>query len=342
MNLKKKFCIGFSLNLDSYEWYELFREYGDYIYEIYFTPPIDDKRLHIHPDVQKQLKDTKYANFKTTQMIKIAKEHGIRVNMVLNTKKSSDVEVVWLAKDWCVKNNIKPDTLTVMDHLYMDALLAFDVDTEFTYSYNNNIKDSKFLERCDGNYEYVEIGNRSLRNIEIFNAINDDGGEIEVILNNGCSHNCSWCSSKKNNCKDVIDRNIEKYGLLHLMALQSVYPFEMRDYYDNITIKTRQSTTYEDKKGHTVWRNEVVELHMSASLYKLNTIRYSNYWDFKKTLNLYINNINPTSIQEFYHTCVLDELLEYVDKYEFSKKDWNEIMKIKKSLWKDALENCGV
>ena len=310
MNWEKKFAIGVSLSLEPYEYNELFKKYGKYIKEIYFAPVINDEQYTLHSEIAEQFKDTKFMSDRTKQICDLAKEHGIMLNIVINSSSSSNPSVVIRARDWWRKWGIIPHKITVTDNLAVAAFVYSPLSCETVSSFNNNLefKDGEFSVDCIEFYDEVVLGGRNLRNREMIKELHKANCNVEILLNNGCSFNCLYCSTKKSEfCEDIVDENIKKNGLLFHMAQQSVYPSEIERYYN----------------------------HLNISTYKISSRQFTSYIDFKRTLDIYINGNDPTNKDEFMLTCTLDRMCYHVNVHTFTDSDWKEIQQIKSKLWKE-------
>ena len=309
MNWEKKFAIGLSLSLEPYEYNELFKRYGKYIKEIYFAPVINDERYTLHSDIREQFREEEKMSDKTKQICDLAKDNGIMLNIVINSSLDNDSDLVIRARDWWRKWAIIPDKITVTDNLAVAAFVYSPLSCEIVSSFNNNLefKDGEFSVDCIEFYDEVVLGGRNLRNREMIEELHRANCGVEILLNNGCSFNCLYCSTKKSEfCEDIVDENIKKNGLLHHMAQQSVYPSEVEHHYK----------------------------HLNIDIYKISSRQFTSYIDFKRTLDLYINGVDPTNKEEFMLTCTLDRMSYHVNMYIFTDNDWKEIQRIKSELWK--------
>lgn len=309
MNWERKFAIGLSLSLEPYEYNELFKRYGKYIKEIYFAPVINDERYTLHSDIREQFKEEEKMSDRTKQICDLAKDNGIMLNIVINSSLDNDPDLVVRAREWWRKMGIVPNKITVTDNLYIPAFVYSPLACDLVSSFNNNLefKDGEFNVEDIDFYDEVVLGGRNLRNIEMIDELRRIGCKVEILLNNGCSFNCLYCSTKKSEfCEDIVDENIKKNGLLYHMAQQSVYPSEVQEHYD--------------------WRG--------IDIYKISSRQFGSYEDFKRTLDLYVNGIDPTNKEEFMLTCTLDRMCYHVNKYNFTDEDWKEIQRIKSELWK--------
>lgn len=309
MNWEKKFAIGLSLSLEPYEYNELFKRYGKYIKEIYFAPVINDERYTLHSDIREQFREEEKMSDKTKQICDLAKDNGIMLNIVINSSLDNDSDLVIRARDWWRKWAIIPDKITVTDNLAVAAFVYSPLSCETVSSFNNNLefKDGEFSVDCIEFYDEVVLGGRNLRNREMIEELHRANCGVEILLNNGCSFNCLYCSTKKSEfCEDIVDENIKKNGLLYHMAQQSVYPSEVEHHYR----------------------------HLNIDIYKISSRQFTSYIDFKRTLDLYINGVDPTNKEEFILTCTLDRMSYHVNMYAFTDNDWKGIQRIKSELWK--------
>lgn len=310
MNWEKKLAIGLSLSLEPYEYNELFRKYGKYIKEIYFAPVINDEVFILHSDIGEQFKEEEKMSDRTKQILDLAKEYGIETNMVLNVRLDADESIVRRALNWCKQWGVTINKMTVTDNVVVTAFVLSPLGCDLVSSFNNNLefKDGKIIDdiRIDF-YDEVVLGGRNLRNIDLIKFLKESDIRVEILINNGCSINCLYCSTMKSEfCEDIVDKNIEKNGLLYCMAVQSIYPSEIGIQYNKLGVDT----------------------------YKISSRQFGSYIDFKQTLDLYINDRDPVNAEEFLLTCTLDRMRYHVTKHKFTSDDWKEIRKIKSELWK--------
>lgn len=317
MNWNKKIAIGLSLSLEEYEYNQLFKWFGDYIKEIYFAPAINKEEFHIHDDIIEQMKHEEEMSVKTALILELAKTFNIRSNIVLNSVLDVNPVIVAEAREWCSKYGIEPNKATVIASLEPYVRKEFGNDIEIAYSYNNNIENSEFLDNMkEGEFDTIVIGNRSRRDIELMKKIKESGRQVELVVDNGCSPNCLWCSTRMSECcETIVEGNIRRYGLEYCIAEQSIFPFEVSEYYDKFQL---------------------------VDLYKFSTRQYSDIWSFKHLLELFINGKEVNNMESAILTCSLVPMINHIELATNSKKlnveSYEEIKEIKKNIWNSKMK----
>lgn len=311
MIFNKNISLGISLflSLDDYKF--IFENYHNNIKEIYFTTPSKEKYIQSRSIIFDQYQDYKNIE-KIISILHLAKEYDIKIELAVNSIfeiKERDIKEMY---EWCAQNNIQVDKIVTLNNL-VDTCYKYFGNIEYCYSYNNNIINHEFLNNINKLFSEVVIGNRSLRDVKLFKKIHDKGLKIKLLLDNGCQHNCYWCSSKHaGSCEYVANKNAEKYSINFLMAIQSVFPFEVKQYYNKLNIES----------------------------YKLST-RVCKKDEFINTIEYYINNKEIKSIEEFFYSSKLTSLLKNIDKKQ-SEVDFYKIKKIKEKIWEEIINGKNI
>lgn len=229
----KNISLGISLDLSYSDYEEIFEKYHKNIKEVYSSTSLPIKELHSRYNIVEETMMPEN-NEKLIKIIKLAKSYDIKFELAINSRLDLDINVIEQVYNWCKENNIKVDKIVTLSTL-IDACYKYFGDIEYCYSYNNNIKDDSFLENLNPLFTEIVLGNRNLRNIKLMKKIKDKGLQIKLLLDNGCSHNCFFCSTlMAHTCENVFDNNVKKYSKEFLMAIQSVFPYEVPMYYEQL------------------------------------------------------------------------------------------------------------
>lgn len=295
----KKFSIGLSLiNCNKKEWIKIINKYCDSISYIYYSPNskgffsrgFDEKISKI--DEKEQYEILNYARLK-----------GIKTELAINTRK--DFEEKYL-KNFLIKEKEKhnPDYVVTYNH-YIDLISDIFTESEFTLSYNEGIFKIEDLNKINKKFNTIILGNRWIRNKDIFKETKKLGFKTELLVNNGCSHNCTYCFSKGNNCEFFFNMNLSNFHINVITAINTIFPFEIYEQYEKWNL---------------------------IDNYKLST-RPQNYHQINFLLNSFVENKNIDVIMKdhdkFYSLLNLSYYIKFIPFMNL-----NEIYKIKNKEWK--------
>ena len=301
----KNISLGISLNLDYSDYEEIFKKYHKNIKEVYSSTSLPIKELHSRYIIVKET-NMPENNEKLIKIIKLAKSYNIKFELAINSRLDLDKNIIEKVYNWCKDNDIQVDKIVTL-HTLVDECYKYFGDIEYCYSYNNNIKDDIFLENLNPLFTEIVLGNRSLRNINLMKKIKDKGLQIKLLLDNGCSHNCLWCSSLMSNyCNKIFYSNTKKYSKEFLVAIQTIFPYEVPMYYEELGI---------------------------IDSYKLSTRSTDKYY-LLGTLEHYIEVKNIISKEQIPFTGKLKALVDFTNKNDI---DLYKIHRIKDKIWSDAL-----
>lgn len=301
----KNISLGISLNLDYSDYEEIFKKYHKNIKEVYSSTSLPIKELHSRYNIVEETMIPEN-NEKLIKIIKLAKLYDIKFELAINSRLDLNTDIVEQVYNWCKENNIKIDKIVTLSTL-IDACYKYFGDVEYCYSYNNNIKDDSFLENLNPLFTEIVLGNRNLRNIKLMKKIKDKGLQIKLLLDNGCSHNCLWCSSLMSNyCNQIFSSNIKRFSKEFLVAIQTVFPYEVPMYYERLGI---------------------------IDSYKLSTRSTDKYY-FLGTIEHYLKVKDIISKEQIPFTGKLKALTRFTDSNDI---DLYKVHIIKDKIWSDAL-----
>lgn len=299
---KNKFSIGLSLYGNKEYYKKIFEKYSNKIDYLYFSPNLGLKfqsRISIQ-----NFFDNGYEK-EMLKILKLAKEYGIKLELAINSNQKITKEDVNLCYLWCKNNNIEIDSIVTFNKLIEYTRFLFGDKIHYICSYNQNLRTYEDLYKISNLFDEVVIGNSFIRDVTAFFILKERGFKIRILLNNGCSHNCLWCSTGgSKHCDSIFESNLKKHSIEELIAKQSVFPYEIDYFYkkieliDNYKISTRNVPTN-----------------------FLNIILH-NYLD---------NNFDINVLDDLMSTIILANISKYI-KEHFCEINKNEILKIKKEL----------
>lgn len=303
----KKYSLGISLDCSEKYYEKLFKNYNNYIEEVYFSPNLGSKfqsRLSIQNSYNNG------AEIKLLNILKLAKKYGIKLELAINSTKNfnkSDVNACYL---WCKNNNLKIDSIVTFNELIEYTRFLFGNDKKYICSYNQNLRTYKSLYEISNLFDEVVVGNNFIRDITAFFILKERGFKVRLLLNNGCAHNCMWCSSGGSKYCDIIFKNnLKEYSIEELIAKQSVFPYEIKEFYE---------------------KTELIDS------YKISG-RSSPEYFYNIIINTYLNNsFNINDKNSLASTIILANISDYIHK-NFDKIDKNKIIELKNEIIKSEL-----
>ncbi|MGL5710495.1 MAG: hypothetical protein ACRCW9_06620 [Cetobacterium sp.] len=302
----RKFSIGLSLTeMSMKDWFLIIDEYHQNISYLYYSPPIEDFSS------RDSLMDA-YLNpksfVKEYLILEYARSKGIKLELAINFENELDFD--YLKEVLSIsKNLIIPDSIVTYNHYLDTCIKIFGETPYYVLSYNHGFTSIDELNEIDSRFDCIVQGNRFLRLKEFTNRCNQLGFETKLLLNNGCSHNCSYCVTPQKfidldielDCEDVLCNNIQKNGLEETIAKNTIFPHEL-------------------------------ELLPQHSDYKISN-RPSSYEELKCMLDLYLFNlrVNDGSKHKLIYTA-LTRIYFYQHHYSESI-DFEKIKEIKKGFY---------
>lgn len=226
--LKNKFSIGLSLDITLDEYKALLDKYGEYIDSIYFSLPLG-KEFQSRDLIQEEFQDLEKLKrfYKVLEFFAINK---INLDCVFN-KTSLTEDKILLGLNF-LKNNMPVNQITCFNE-HVDIVDDFFPDIEKIYSFNNNLMPEK-INSISKKFDTVVVGKSFLRDYDSIEEVYSNGFDVKVLINNGCSFNCAGCKGGSVLCEETFKRNLAKTDATSLYALQSFYPFELKELLEQV------------------------------------------------------------------------------------------------------------
>lgn len=297
-----KYSIGLPLELNKRFLKNFFKRNKNVIHDVYFSM-IDEKkyvsRERIFSEDKKQTK-------KLIFILKYLNKININLEMVMNSHHNfSDCDFK-KAKGFIIDKKIKIKTLCILNKDMSKARKYFNEG--LCYSYNNNFRGNT-VESFSKEYSEIVVGNSNIRNLTLIKDILSENKIVKILLNNGCSHNCSWCVKVKNNddsCFSSWQNNVKKYGQEKYFSLTSVFPFEQFLYKDFFK-KNKQKI-----------------------IFKISSRSFDDCYKFESMIHNYKNNVNMLEPHNFKNFGI-------IRFYNTSNFNFERMLGFKKIIWEGAI-----
>ena len=301
---KHKFSFGISLGINIEDYKKIINDYKYYISSIYFSLPLGTE-FHTRDSVVVEY-SKKNSEETLINILKLFKNNDIKLEAVVNQYNISEDKILEAIE--YLKNNVDVDSICTLDE-YAKMIRRCFPKQYLVRSFNNyNITYEQL--QSDNIYNEIVIGRRFLRDIKYINQVRNLGIDIKLLLNNGCSFNCATCRAGKEKCKEVFNKNIQKYSAEELYALQSFWPYELQI--------LEQKIDLDNIKEFKISSRPCTYEYLDNCL---NSYIYHNQKKEEKFLMEDLNNYR------------LWGRLTHFTKY-FNDMSINEIKKIKKEIWK--------
>lgn len=301
---KHKFSFGISLGINIEDYKKIINDYKYYISSIYFSLPLGTE-FHTRDSVVVEY-SKKNSEETLINILKLFKNNDIKLEAVVNQYNISEDKILEAIE--YLKNNVDVDSICTLDE-YAKMIRRCFPKQYLVRSFNNyNITYEQL--QSDNIYNEIVIGRRFLRDIKYINQVRNLGIDIKLLLNNGCSFNCATCRAGKEKCKEVFNKNIQKYSAEELYALQSFWPYELQI--------LEQKIDLDNIKEFKISSRPCTYEYLDNCL---NSYIYHNQKKEEKFLKEDLNNYR------------LWGRLTHFTKY-FNDMSINEIKKIKKEIWK--------
>ena len=296
---KKKFTIGLSLDITLNEYEELFKEFGDYICSVYFSPPLGEQ-FHSRKIIAEQFRHKRKIDL-FYDILNLIKNNGIPLDAVLNTYSitSNDIE-----KFIEFVNHYEIDEVTTLEE-YGERLHK-KLGINLTYSFNNGNKTAKDLADIPEYFDTVVLGTSYFHSPEIVNKIANDY-KVKILPNNGCSVNCATCRNGSVRCRQVVESNLSRCSIDELFAIQSYFPWELKRLLEFV-----ENTD-----------NIIVKISNRSSDYKYLRNCLSSYID-----NTDVEQMINNNKRNYYLWCRLGAMIPYYDDANITN-----IQHIKMNIW---------
>lgn len=298
----KKYSIGISLiNCSKDEWFEILQKYKDSISYVYYSP-------NSFEFFSRRCDESTFDNVNDNEqylVLERARQLGIKTELAINARRDmneSDVEFM-LKKE---KEKHIPDYVVTYTN-YVNVVSSVFPECELTLSYNEGIMSESDLYYIDKRFSTIILGNRWLRNKSIFKKAHMLGFKVELLVNNGCVHNCTYCFSKGSDgkgCETFFDSAVKRADINQVLAICSVSKDEIFEHFENWNLITN---------------------------YKISTRPFSHQ-RVSLILDYYLgeSNLSDNPID------LVDQLvcLRHYGKY-LPQVDKDSVLKLKQGLWKE-------
>lgn len=295
----KKFSFGISLNIELKDYKKIIEKYSKYLSSVYFSPPFGEE-FHTRNSVKKQY-NQKDAKTKLLNTLKVFRDNGIKLELVIN-QYGINLEKLKKALD-ILDYFIKVDSICCLDE-YVDIINEHYKGKMYLVSSFNNVVLRN--EMCK--YDMTVLAKKYMREPKMLEEIKRKNIDIKLLVNNGCAFNCKSCRAGAKECKNTFNKNIQKYTVEELYAIQSFFPWELAELFKRLD------------------NNDIVkEIKISS--------RPSSYEYIDNCLESYIYNLNPEkyikmNAQNYHLWGRQANLIKYFDSFRLE-----EIQKIKRKLW---------
>lgn len=220
--------VGYSLAMSKEEHHTLLGEFGEYIYELYFSPPLGPQ-YHTRPQDHKFFQQPGVEDV-FWHVLEHAQGLGIKLCLSLNQISSSEQDMIAGAK--FVHDRTGFDSIVTLRR-HAKALKAHFPDKLFWVSFNDGVDSARYVDKIDREvFEGIVPGRSTLRNFPLFRYMRAQGFQVKFMLNTACSFGCELCLCR--NCyrpRDPINNKIaalsswdERY------ALQTLMPWELHEH----------------------------------------------------------------------------------------------------------------
>lgn len=301
-NFLKKFSFGLSLNITIDEYEKILLKYKPYLSSVYFSLPLG-KEFHTRIGVVQEY-NQKGADKKLLDILNLLKKNDIKLEVVINQYNLNE-KLLINALEY-LQNYMEIDAICALDE-YIEIIRNYYPSIYLVSSFNNLKRNYNDIKNTDKRYNQIVIGKNFMRDAKAIRLIKDNGFDVKLLLNNGCSFNCFSCR-KGYECKNIFNENLKHCTINELYAIQSFLPCELQ--------------YLEDKVG----TEKIKEFKLSS---RPCTYEYlDNCLGSYLMMNdeyFYINK----NIKNFHLWCRLAHFNEFYDQLDLKK-----IIEIKKELWK--------
>jgi len=241
VDLRRRISIGLPAALEFEEFRSVITEFEDYLYGLYFSPPLPIAAMHTRL-VLTSLYAREGAERDALRCIDFARSRGLRLELAINA--TDDERTALAALDYAIDRGIEPEEIVALESFGELARERFP-DARLVYSYNNCVRDADAIEAIPDSFDDVVLGGACIRQRAFLDRLRERGFGTRLLLNNGCSFNCGWCRESAR-CAPTFEFNLASEGVTRLYALQSILPEELAERYeesppDLVKLSTRPS-----------------------------------------------------------------------------------------------------
>lgn len=221
----KKFDIGLNLDADINKLEHFFMYYSKWINSVYFSVPLG-QAYYSRRTLKKEYENN---SKKLQEIICILYENNIKTEVTFNTKLSP--EEIYLGIDCLNRLEIFPDEIVCLNSS-VEILHRAYPKSYLISSFCNG------TERINSNFNAVVLGQSYLRSEEARHEYVDNGYDVILLLNNGCSFACNHKHCNGKICTALYDSLAKEKNPNEIYALQSFFPEELeyliaKDTYSN-------------------------------------------------------------------------------------------------------------
>lgn len=228
--LKHKFSLGLSLEMEITEYEKIIDDFFPYIGSFYFSPPLGE-RYHTRSKISEQFREPELCK-RFNEIIYLVQKRGISLDCVLN-RPSIRSDEMQEALNY-IKWEMDVEQITCLDEYGKHVRKQFP-NKEIIYSYNNDLTREK-ITKIPRAFDTVVVGKYFLRCPGLLEKIHEQGFELELLVNNGCSYNCDGCRRGSLQCDQTVIQNLADKDVNYLYALQSFYPHELYELLERLSI----------------------------------------------------------------------------------------------------------
>lgn len=293
-----KFSIGLTLLASTKEeWFKIIDKYHNSISYIYYSPNINGFFSRGLVFDVTELDDSEQYD-----VLNYARSKGIQTELAINTNKDFNKDdLSKILYDERAKHI--PDSIVTYSR-FLDTCINVFPECKYTLSYNEGIRHPRDIEKIDKRFTSIILGNRWIRDRSMFETVKENGFEVELLVNNGCSHNCQYCFTD-GKCQYYFNMNIARYDINVITAINTIFPFELSEYelwgiIDNYKLSTRPHS------------------------YEMIVFLLESFINKNNLDNLFINNNSE-------HVDSIFNLKHYRPFYSFI--NMSEVVRIKKDEW---------
>lgn len=301
-----KFSFGISLNISISDYKKIIRDYLPYISSVYFSLPYG-KEFHTRKMVIEEY-EQENAKEKLIEILKLFKEHGVKLEAVINQYNIEASKVKEGLKQ--LDQIIKVDSICCLDEYYDIIRKHYGQDMYMISSFNNKPLYKENLDKQLNKlkkYDMLVLSKEFMRDISSLKKVREKEFDIKILINNGCSFNCSSCRNGSEECKKIFKNNLRYHSPEELYALQSLFPWEL----NKLIEKSDEKLINEIKLSNRPCTYEYLNNCLKSYIYHENEKEYID--KTSRNYHLWGRQAN---------------LIPYMEKFNL-----DNINRIKKTLW---------
>lgn len=294
-NLKHKFSLGLSLEMQITEYEKLIDDFFPYIGSFYFSPPLG-KRYHTRSKIADQFQEPELCK-RFYEIVHLVQKRGIMLDCVLN-RPSIRPDEMQEALNY-IKQEMDVELITCLEE-YGEHVRRQFPKKEIIYSYNNDLTREK-ITKIPKAFDTVVVGKYFLRCPGLLEKIYKRGFGIELLVNNGCSYNCGGCRCGNLQCDQTVIRNLKDKDVNYLYALQSFYPYELHELLEGLSISIKCIKISNRTSGYRYLKNclqSYVE-NRNPEEYVIEDYRNYRLWSRLGELSKHLKELDNDAINRY-------------------------------------------